>query len=274
MGRSSFLEFGDSEQPGRLALEATLSYLEQLGHGVGGLHQARAAIASKQSETFVFDALGSNYCDFCFAQIMGGEYDVLKDGRDRCSRCSRTVLSTHDQFVDEFQQVRFNMELVFGISLSRPMTVRMVNAREIARRTGETFTPTAGVDPRVLGFASMTKDGHELFVENGAPRMAAIATMAHELTHVWQHGTWSETVIAVRYGKQNVLAVYEGMAMWAMVQYLLYIRDFDYANRQHAYAIQRDDAYGDGYRVFLQRYPLDMDGEVGDDSPFMNAFPL
>lgn len=263
LGRDTSAEFDDARD-----------YLVASGFGGGELEQAREAIAARRVDRVSFDALGARYCDFCFTQIMGGEYELLKDGRERCSRCSRSVLSTHEQFVTAFQQVRLNMEMAFSISLDAPLLVKMVSAREIARQTGEVFTPTGGVDPRVLGFATKTRQGHELWIENGAPRLAAVTTMAHELTHVWQHSHWDDKQIVARYGKQNRLPVYEGMATWAQVQYLIFVRDFDFALRQHQYALQREDEYGDGYRVYLERYPLSLEGDVGDDSPFHEALPL
>lgn len=272
--RSEYLSYGGSEIAANIDQEATLAYLRSLGYANGELEQARAALAERKVDSFTFDALNSRYCDFCFDRIMGGEYEVLKDGRDRCSRCSRTSLSTHEQFVDEFEQIRTNMELAFGIELGVPLVVRMVNARDIARQTGETFVATGGVDPRVLGFARVKDGRHELFIENGSPRLAAVATMAHELTHIWQFKNWNESQIIAKYGRRNHLAVYEGMASWAQVQYLLYTRDIDYAQRQHAYLMQREDEYGVGYRIYIEKYPIDVDGEVWDQSPFTTAFPF
>lgn len=274
MTRSNYLAYGGGQGSDKLDLAGTQAYLESLGFGGGDLRQAREALASRKKETFSFDALGGRYCDFCFARIMGGEYDELKDGRERCSRCARTVLNSHEEFVFEFERARSNMEIAFGITINMPPVVKMANAKEIARRTGESFMPSPGVDPRVLGFVERTDGGLALFIENGSPRLAAITTMAHELTHVWQQGNWDEKAIISRYGAQNQLVVYEGMATWVMIQYLLFLREFDHAQRQEAYALMRTDEYGDGFRIFLERYPLRMDGDVGDESPFVGAFPL
>ena len=104
--------------------------------------------------------------------------------------------------------------------------------------------------------------------------MAAVTTMAHELTHIWQFSNWDLDAIAHRYGKANLLAVSEGMATWAMVQYLLFVRDFDFARRQEAYAMARDDEYGIGFRIFSERYPLRVDGDIDEDTPFQGPFPL
>lgn len=274
MARSEYLSYGGADEAQAIDASGTQRYLEGLGFGGSYLRQARDAIAAREGVEMVFDAFATNHCDFCFMQIMGGEFELLKDGRERCSRCSRTALTTHEQFVDEYEQVRRNMELAFGISLRTPLVVKMVNAREIARKTEETFVPTGGVDPRVLGFVMRSKNGLELFIENGSPRLAAITTMAHELTHVWQFTHWNDKEIASRYGKKNRLAVQEGMAVWAQVQYLYFTRDFDYAQRQEAYSLQRNDVYGDGFKVFRERYPLSVDGEVDQDSPFHKPLPL
>lgn len=274
MSRSDYLDFGASENEAVVQQEHTLAYLNSLGFGSGELSQARIALETHSIENFTFDSVGARYCDFCFGQIMGGEYEELKDGRDRCSRCSRSVLQTHEQFVDEYQQVLRNMEMAFAISIHAPRVVKMVNARDIARRTGEVFVKTDHVDPRVLGYAEKKKDGSELYIENGSPRMPAVLTMAHELTHVWQFKNWDDKTIAKTYGARNQSAIYEGMASWAMIQYLLFTRDLEFANRQINYLLARDDVYGDGFKAYIERYPLSFSGEVDDDTPFHHELPF
>ena len=274
MERSDYLYFGGSANAAAINQDETLAYLESLGYGNGDLRQARDALSSNIASAFSFAPFGVRYCDFCFLQLMGGEYQELKDGRERCSRCSRSVITSQEQFTREFTTVRRNMEVAFGISLAVPITVRMVNATEIARNTNEKFSPTPGADPRVLGFATMEKGRYLLYVENGSPRMPAVATMAHELTHIWQLKNWDESQIIAKYGPGSRLPVYEGMAMWAMIQYLLFIREFSHAERQYAYAIDREDEYGEGFRIFLSHYALHEDGDVGSESPFAKPMPL
>jgi len=155
-----------------------------------------------------------------------------------------------------------------------PTQLRMVNAKEIARRTGEKFVATPGVDPRVLGFASKTREGYSLFIENGSPKLAATVTMAHELTHIWQYQNWNEKQTVEHYGADKRLPVYEGMSTWVQVQYLYFIKEFDYARRQEEYTRSRTDEYGEGFRVFAERYPIDRDGDTDGDSPFRHALPL
>jgi hypothetical protein len=274
MSRSNYLDFGGSQQAARLNQPETLKYLKSLGFGDGDLFQARMAIRTYSKDKFAFDSVGFRHCDFCFCKIMGGEYEELKDGRERCSRCSRSVLQTHEQFVDEYQQVLRNMEMAFAITIPAPRVVKMVNARDIAKKTGEVFVKTPEVDPRVIGFALKDKEGSELYIENGSPRMPAVLTMAHELTHIWQYKNWDEKKIEKAYGATNRLAVYEGMASWAMIQYLLFTKDFEYADRQIGYLATRNDEYGDGFSLFCERYPLSYSGDVDHDSPFHHELPL
>ena len=274
MTRRDYLAFGGTPDRGYVDSSATLSFLRDHGFDKGALAQARRALSDESRQQFTFEAFGSGFCDFCFAQLMGGEFEELQDGRQRCTRCSRSVIGTEDAFRHEFEYVRRNMEVAFGISLSVPMMLRMVNAKEIARRTGEEFFPTPFVNPRVLGFMEAQGNARALYIENGSPRMAAVTTIAHELTHVWQDINWQRPDIEQRYGAQNFLPVSEGMAVWAQIQYLLHVREFSYAQRQLAYALIRDDEYGLGFRVFLERYPLSEDGQPGRDSPFLKPLPL
>jgi hypothetical protein len=274
MTRSNFLNYGGLPNAEAIQEQETFDYLVSMGFGNGELHQARKSLLEMTDFDESFHSVGDNLCDFCYDNIMGGEYEKLKDGRDRCMRCSRTKLATGEQFIYEFERLKTNMEVVFGITILPIREVQMVNAKTIAKNTNEEYTPTSGVDARVLGYATQSAKGTELFLENGAPRMAAISTLAHELTHIWQYGAWKRQDIARHYGKKYVGLIYEGMAMWAQVQYLIAIREFDFASRLIQMTINREDIYGLGFKVFVEQYPLQLDGDVGMDSPFHKKLPL
>jgi len=272
--RSDYLLFGGLEQATKIGVASTRDYLDSLGYGRGDLRQAREAISRGEEKSFSLEGLDGRLCDFCLGPIWGGDFERLRDGRDRCSRCSRTVVASVNQFVEEYQQVRRNMEIGFDIELETPMRVRMVNAKEIQGATQEAFSPSPNADPRVLGFVAKTSHGQELWIENGSPRMAAITVMAHELTHVWQNSNWERKTIHKLYGKKNELVIYEGMATWVQVQYLLLTREYDLAIYHNHFAESRPDEYGIGYQVFRERYPLSFEAELGFDTPFKNARPL
>ena len=272
--RSSYLGFGGLGESRAIDTRGTLEFLTTAGFASGPLEQARAGIESDSRASTKFEAVGANYCDFCFARLMGGEYDRLEDGRERCVRCSRTVVRSREAFVELFTGTRRTLELVFEMQLNVAMQVHMVNAREIAKRTGETFEPTPGVDARVLGFASRSDEGFALNIENGSPALAAISTIAHELTHIWQFAQWPAGMIETRYGAGRELIVAEGMASWVQIQYLYAIKEFEYAERQEVYFEQRSDEYGQGFRLFRERYPIDRTGNVSQNTPFRAPHPL
>lgn len=272
--RSGFLEFGGVPEARVLDSAGTLSFLKGAGFVRGPLARARESIERDRQAPFEFDPIGANYCDFCFARLMGGEYDRLEDGRERCVRCSRTVVRTREEFVELFTTTRRLLELAFEMTIDVAMHVNMVNAREISRGTGESTAPTPGVDARVLGFATRSDEGYTLHIENGAPALAAMTTIAHELTHIWQFANWDQAMIDRLYGVERRLIVTEGMATWAQVQFLLCIKEFEYAQRQQAYAQQRDDEYGAGFRMFCERYGLSDAGVVGRSTPFRSVQPL
>lgn len=269
--------FGGAEHPGIRAinLSEALDYLSAAGFADGELANARASVRTATGHSaHSFEPLNAEYCDFCFVLLMGGEMDVLKDGRQRCIRCSRSVVRSQRDFAELFYETRSNMETIFRVSFTVPLKLRMVNARQIARHTGEVFVPIAGVSPRVLGFAERSRSGYSLFIENGSPALAAVTTISHELCHIWQYENWDERQILLRYGPRRRLEVYEGMATWAQVQYLYGIREFERASRQEAYAAQRDDEYGVGFRAYCEQYPLNRLGVVGSDTPLHRKFPL
>ncbi len=272
--RSDYLALGGARVREAIDTTATLDFLRNSGYGGGALQQARAGITAHEREPFKFEAIGVNYCDFCFTQLMGAEFDRLDDGRERCVRCSRSVVRSREEFVELFTTTRRMFELAFEITIAVPMQIHMVNAREIARRSGEVFHPTPGVDARVLGFASRSQAGYEINIENGTPALAAITTIAHELTHIWQFSHWPAGMVATRYGAERQLLIGEGMASWAQIQYLLSIKEFEYAERQEAYTEQRTDEYGQGFRLFRDRYPLDRSGEADRKTPFSAEFPI
>ena len=273
----NFLYFGGDCESKSLDVAGALSYLERFGFGSNPLEQARKSeeLALHVEDDYQPDRPGVHYCDFCAAVITGVEYEVLDSGLERCLQCASSALKTEAQFRSLYKKVHQNMEAFFGINLNIPVSVRMVNAKKIAHMTGASLEVTPGFDPRVLGFARKDKNGFSLYIENGSPKIAAVATMAHELTHIWQYVNWNDKLIGKQYGNRNRLEVYEGMAKWVEIQYLLYINEIAYAKRQQIITMQRDDEYGRGFLKYLERYPLTYSTQIGAETPFCDSkYPL
>lgn len=272
--RSDYLRFGGVPSADAVRTSETLGFLRSAGFGDGSLTQARRALQEPHHLVDEAEAPGGRYCDFCLSKLMGGEYDALGDGRERCVNCSRTAVRTQAEFVELFKKTRRTMEVVFEISIRAPMEVQMVDAKEMASRAGVTFEAAPGVAARVLGFASSGNGGYKVFVENGAPAMAAVVTIVHELTHVWQFANWEAGMVATRYGADHQLIVTEGMATWAQIQYLLSTKELEHAERHERVANSREDEYGVGFRLFCEHFPLRKAGVIGRQTPFSRGFPL
>lgn len=270
-----FLKYGYEEIPGFLDLMGTVSYLARYDYGHNPLQQVRdnEKTAEEYAKTYDPGKAGAHFCDFCGVELAGGEYDVLKDGRERCSFCSSTALKTGEQFKEVFKVVLRNMEIFYGIKINAAIKIRMTDANTIARHCGEEFVPSPGPDGRTLGFAQKDASGYSLYIENGSPKLSAMATIAHELTHIWQYQNWDDKAIIQTYGAHNRLEVYEGMAKWAEIQYLLYLNEVEYGKRVQIRTMLREDEYGRGFIQYLKKYSLSYHQEK-KRTPFQEFPPL
>lgn len=268
--KSNYLQFGFDGLDAALDLGGTVEYLKQFGFDKNPLMQARegAGDARRLEENYNPDKEGARFCDFCAAEITGVSYRVLESGLERCTQCSASAIQTEEEFRKLYKSVLRNMETFFNISLHTAVRVRMTDAKKIARltRTPQEFTP--GFDPRVLGFARKDRDGFSLYIESGSPKLAAVATMAHELTHIWQYLNWNDAKLAQTYGANNLLLLYEGMAKWVEIQYLYLIHETAYAKRQEIITRRRQDEYGVGFVLFEKEYMLTQKAFEKSRSPF------
>ena len=273
--KNCFLKYGYDEIDPFLDLAGTASYLAKYGYNHNSLQKVRdnEKAAEEYAKAYDPNKKGAHFCDFCGVELAGGEYDVLKDGRERCGHCSATALRTGEQFKEVFKIVLRNMEIFYGIKVNAAIKVRMTDANSIARHFGEEFVPTPGVDGRTLGFAQKDSTGYSIYIENGSPKLAAMATIAHELTHIWQYQNWDEKAIIEAYGAHNRLEVYEGMAKWAEIQYLLYLNETAYGKREQIRTMLRQDEYGRGFIQYLKKYSLSYHQEKRR-TPFQEFPPL
>jgi len=265
-----YLLYGEEGEPSVLDLSGTLEYLTAMGMDRNPLKQAREGrkIAEIVEATFKPGRPDARYCDFCGAEIYGVEYETLADGRDRCHNCGRTAVKTGDDFRRLYEDVKRNMESFFGVRINAGIKVEMVNAKKLHQRLGQAFIPTADADGRILGVAISDNDGYTLMLENGSPRMAAMMTIAHELTHIWQYLNWDDKEITKKYGKDLRLEVYEGMAKWVEIQYAYLINEPAYAKRQDMMESVRDDEYGRGFLRYKAQYSFSLGNVITKPTPF------
>lgn len=275
--KECYLKFGFEEIDGRIQVEELRQYLRVRGWSNNALTHARTrAVMAKQ----FLDVNAENICDFCGLPLSGVSYDRLNDGRVRCNNCSASAITTVNDFKELFHHCLDLMQDFYSIKYRVPIAVRVTNAREVAKGAGMVFKPSTGFAARVLGFAQRKHGKYRLVVENGSPRLAAIDTIVHEMTHIWQYLNWDDSQIISIYGMNSMSCtlkardiVYEGMAMWASIQYLYSIGESYYAAQQEAMIEAKSDIYGIGFRLYRERYPFVKDGSLVKYSPFTD-FPM
>ena len=276
--KECFLKFGYEEIDGRIRADDLRCYLRLRGWCNNSLTLAR------KRDVFVrsfLDVEAENHCDFCGLPLSGVSYEKLNDGRVRCNDCSSSAITSLADFKELFFRCIDLMEDFFDIRYHIPISVNMTDAKEVANGAGCIFKPSTGVTSRVLGYARKSFGKYSLVVENGSPRLASINTIVHEMTHIWQYLNWNQRDVISIYGLDRRECslrakdiVYEGMAMWAAIQYLYQIGESYYAAQQEILAELRNDVYGAGFRLYRERYPLVKDASLLKYSPFSSFPPL
>lgn len=274
--KECFLKFGYEEIDSRLHIEELMKYLRVHGWTNSALSQARTKDVFDKKE---LDIDAENHCDFCGRPISGASYDLLDDGRVRCNDCSASAVSSTEEMKELFYQVLELMEAFYGVSYRVPISVMTADARTVAKGAGMVFKPSTELTSRVLGYAQNKNGKYGLMIENGSPRLAAIDTMVHELTHIWQYMKWDKEVVKKIFNtgdekltKVAVDIVYEGMAVWAAVQYLYQIGETYYASQVERITERRQDVYGWGFLLYREQYPMVKDSRLFKVTPF-SVFP-
>ena len=280
--KECYLKFGFTEIDERLKIDELERYLNVHGWTDNALTKARKR---KMLAEHLLDFNAENHCDFCGLPLTGVCYDRLNDGRIRCTDCSANTISSVDELTELFYSVLEMMDTIFSVTYKKPITIEMADANTVAQQAGVLFAPSQEYAARVLGFAKSSGGQYSILMENGSPRLAAIDTMVHEMTHIWQYCNWDRKKIEKEYSMPNKLChesdycdklvqdiLYEGMAVWASIQYLYQIGETYYAAQQERAAELRKDVYGVGFRLYREKYPFVTDSTFPKYTPFLE-FP-
>ena len=276
--KECFLKFGFDDIDGRLTLKEVHEYLTMHGWGDNDLTKARKRM---RFETGQLDLDAENTCDFCGIPLSGVSYDRLIDGRVRCNDCSMTAINQLGEFQELFRRSLNMLEDTYNIQIKVGIEVKTTDAKTIAKHAGMVFRASTQFASRVLGFAQKKQGKYTLMIENGSPRLAAVDTVTHELTHIWQYLNWNDKQVLQVYQQNKkewtALArdiVYEGMAMWSAIQMLYVMGETYYASQQEMLTEARTDVYGIGFRMYRRSYDLERNGEIPTVTPFQSFPPL
>ena len=274
--KECFLKFGFDEIDSRIRIDELHKYLRVRGLCDNSLTRAR-----KRSvlDKVTLDLDSENHCDFCGLPLSAVSYQVLNDGRCRCNDCASSAITTVAQFRELYFRTLGYMQSLYNIRYHFPVKIVNTDAKTVAKGAGRVFVPSTEYTGRVLGYARKKKDRYSIVIENGSPRLAAVDTIVHELTHIWQYVNWNDGQLGRIYGMNQPACtaiakdlVYEGMAVWAAVQYLYQIGEEYYAAQQETLYASRTDVYGAGFRLFREQYPLIKDSSLCACTPF-SVFP-
>lgn len=271
-----YLKYREGKRTTPLDLEGTRAFLQGLGFDGGELRQTREG--RNRAECYQNTDKNRNgklYCSYCGAEIAGVEFFRLPDGRLRCTTCSSTVIKNRDEVKALCQRVITNMDSFFGATVDVPVSVAVVEHRKLKKKVGVPLGTRDGQSLLILGAAVNKKQKYSIVLENGAPRISLIATFAHELTHIWQYTHWDTNKSLKKCPDSKRLLIYEGMAKWAEIQYLYLVGETNVARREEYITRNRKDAYGIGFCLYEDRYPLSREAMSCEETPFTpDRYPL
>ncbi len=268
-----YLNYRGGKRSSALDLGGTKTFLQDLGFDGGELRQAREGRHRAESFWHIDKEKNNQmYCSYCGSEIAGVEFYRLPDGRMRCTTCSSTVVQSKAEIESICQRVIANLDNFFGASIDVPVSIEVVEERKLKKKVGVPLGTKDSQSMLILGVAINKGQNYSIILENGAPRISLIATFAHELTHIWQYTHWNNLPELI--GNTRLL-IYEGMAKWAEIQYLYLIGETNVARREEFITRRRQDAYGIGFCLYEDRYPLSRTAMTCEDTPFTpNAYPF
>ena len=271
-----YLRYQSGKRTEALDLDGTRAFLQSIGFDGGELRQARAG--KDRAEQFRKHEKSKNtemYCSYCGSEIAGVEFYRLRDGRMRCTYCSRTLVKTAEEAQELCNRVITNMGSFFGATFDVPIAVEVLEAQALKKKSGLPLGTKDSRSVMILGAAMNKKSEYSILLESGAPRISLIATFAHELTHIWQYIHWDNAAGFKTCSEDKRLPVYEGMAKWAEIQYLYLVGETNAARREEYITRNREDQYGVGFRLYEERYPLARQAMTCENTPFIpDKYPL
>jgi len=231
-------------------------------------------------------------CDYCMLEMKQGEFETLRDGLERCEKCSSTALHDDLEIQELFHNTIKKMENVFDIQLPQSIQVIATDAQTIAEESYEDldgpetvivvadpFTPTPGFDGRTVAFVKPDdkNQNFKVFVEYGTPKHMLEGNIVNVLTEIWQIVNWNMDKLSDLYSECNLGIVYDGMSAWAEIQYMLCLYETDYAKRLMSYYVdflESDDQAKLGLSNYMEQYTFEIGISHPANTPFKTDPPL
>ena len=265
-----YIHYGQSGLPKRIVPQETRDFLIANGYGNNPLKQARKnkISANKIKESFRPYDSQTKKCDFCFENINGNDFVLIVDGRTKCNNCARSSLTEEKDYRLLLEDVKRNMENFFGISINGDIRIEIIDRSTLLKKAKRRLTPSNIKDHKVNSLVLWQKNHYLLYFEKDFPKNQTIKEAVYQLTHIWQHLNWDKKYINKKYG-EIINELYDGMALWSVVQYFIMASDKEMAVKQDILMSGEKSARSNGYKRFKTAY-LIKDQSVLENSPFKN----
>lgn len=243
---TGFLSFGLEAIPEWITLTECQAFLSALLNELKTTTIKQKRLRFYDNEEGFFADPKNRRCDFCGSPLSPLSYEVLKYGRERCTRCLQTAVNTLEELKRVYSEGRSWMIQTYQLpKLRKNITVTFADASHIANVSGNRFIPTASFDPRIVGIAIKEGRQFQILLENGQPYHLTLATIVHELTHIWQY----EHVDYERMIQEMGPLLIEGHSKYVE---LACLEDKNLGHNYSAREKTRQDEYGQGYRLIEQ----------------------
>ena len=203
------------------------------------------------------DAFGT--CDFCRKKMKNSEMQRLDDGRMRCPDCAVGAIDTDEQFRELCDKVKAAFRTHLNIDFNTiKHDAKLVSAVALHKLKGDTFSITNGYDVRKLIGLACTGSDDAFYIENGYKEDATFGTIAHEMTHIWEHNNDDFEKVA----RTNEDLV-EGLAVWTDLFLSEKNGKANIEGLRNGW-LARDDEYGRGLKFIMANCPDDPYGYIRD----------
>lgn len=274
----AYLLYGKAADISGMDLKGAKDFLNSLGFDGGEMRQARVGkhFSEKMNELTQAENQNPLCCSYCGQEITGVDYSSLPDGRLRRNVCDRTLVRSREELSEIYVRILDHLEAFFGAVIMVPIDIEMLEERKLKKKIKRPLSEVDDKSILILGAAVRKgKKNYSLYLENGLPRLSAIATFIHELTHIWQYINWDDTKSMPKISPMARLLIYEGMAKWVEIQYLYLIGEVAAAKREEEFTLLREDAYGKGFRLYADRYPISREAMYCEANPFKtDSYPI
>jgi hypothetical protein len=241
----SYLKFGYDSISTELLLEDCLYILDNI-LTKKKLREIRAEYCNgKVGNELIPITTSEESCVFCGKVFPAAQFIELDDGRERCYTCNLSAIDKVTEVEPIYRQVRELFKEKYKVDLRYDIDLRVLNTETIHKMSGIPYIKQPG-NPRITGKAILEFNERMIvIIENGSPKTITIATLAHELAHIWQYDNLNVDDLSIE--------ELEGFATWVEINLLESLGELPYADLLRRNLEGRDDVYVKGYKLILER---------------------